>query len=478
MTITPYLPSIFHRFPALLRMLAGVLCLSFASLAVAAGPGSKVYHEYREKGGLYADEGWQEYVSAIGERLLKADGHDPQDFTFAVIDNPIPNAVAYPDGFIFVHRGLLPYLRSEDELAGVIGHEIGHVLARHGYERQRNRRLSQIGGFLAALATGTGTMWDLTNSIAATLQSGYGREAELEADQYGAMFLAKGGYSPLAMIDGIQALKDHELFMKQVSNQPPVYHGLFASHPKNDKRLHELVQSVQHLAPEQLAEPVGDFWAHMDGLVFGDEAATGLIKDGVYYHGALRVVVRFPEGWDVTNTTAEILGRAPGGTDEASIGLQRQSLPGEEQTPEEYVSKTLKRDDVENGETVVINGYPTYVGDIKVIGDLPKARKIAVVFKADSVYVFQGEVGEQGEVEQFAKDFVETIASFRSMTAADLQVANAQRIRVLEARPGMTYKALATRSSVKRFPEETLRTINGHHPRGEPRAGDLIKTVQ
>ncbi len=458
--------------------LIGMMAMVVAPASQAAGPGAKVYHEYREKGGLYPDEAWQEYVTAIGERLLKADGHDPAGFTFAVIDNSIPNAVAYPDGFIFVHRGLLPYLRSEDELAGVIGHEIGHVLARHGYERQRNRRLSQIGGFLAALATGTGTMWDLTNSIAATLQSGYGREAELEADQYGAMFLAKAGYSPLAMIDGIQALKDHELFMKQISNRPPVYHGLFASHPKNDKRLHELVQSVQHLSPEELAEPVGDFWALMDGLVFGDEAATGLIKDGVYYHGALRVVVRFPEGWDVTNTTAEILGRAPGGTDEASIGLQRQSLPAEKQTPEEYITKTLQRDDVEDGETITIDGYPAYVGNIKVIGDKPRARKIAVIFKSDSVYVFQGEVGEQGTVEQFEKDFVETLASFRSMTAADLQVANAQRVRVIEAKPGMTYKALAARTSVKSFPEETLRTINGHHPRGEPRAGDFIKTVQ
>lgn len=462
---------------ALLPLLVAVLW-GIASLAQAAGPGAKIYQELREKEQFYPEEAWQTYVTDIGERLLVSGGYDPKDFTFTVLDNPAVNAFATPDGFIFVNRGLLAYLRTEDELAGVIGHEIGHVLGGHGKNAKRNNFLTQVAGFLGSLATGTGAIWDLTNTLSATMQSGYGRENELEADEYGATFLAQAGYSPHAMIDAIQVLKDHELFIKQVRNQPSVYHGLFSTHPKNDKRLHELVQQAQHKLPDELAEPVGDFWSMMDGLVYGDEAATGLIKDGVYYHGALRVVVAFPDGWDVTNTSAEILGRAPGGTTEASIAVQRQSPPATPQSPEEYVTETLKRDDVENGVSSKINGYDAYVADIKIAGGESKARKIAIIYKTDSVYVFRGEVGPEGDPAAFEAQFKETLDSFRSMTAADLQVANAQRIKVIEATPGVSYKAIAAKSSLKNFSEETLRAINGHHPRGEPRPGDLIKTVQ
>ncbi len=458
----------------LLAMLLGAMAMPVQ----AAGPGAKIYQELREKEQFYPEQAWQDYVTEIGERLLIAGGYDPKPFTFTVLDNPAVNAFATPDAFIFVNRGLLAYLRSEDELAGVIGHEIGHVLGKHGKNAKRNNFLTQVGGFLAALATGTGAIWDLTNTLSATMQSGYGRENELEADEYGATFLAQAGYSPHSMIDAIQVLKDHELFIKQIRNQPSVYHGLFSTHPKNDKRLHELVQQAQHQLPDELAEPVGDFWTMMDGLVYGDEAATGLIKDGVYYHGALRVVVAFPEGWDVTNTSAEILGRAPGGTTEASIAVQRQSPPAEPQTPEEYVSETLKRDDTENGKSSKINGYDAYVADIKVAGGNAKARKIGIIFKNDSVYVFRGEVGQEGDPAAFEAQFKQTLESFRAMTAADLQVANAQRIKVIEATPGVSYKNLAAKSSLKSFSEETLRAINGHHPRGEPRPGDLIKTIQ
>lgn len=462
----------------LLAWLAIVLVCFASSPLQAAGPGAKMYQELREKEQFYPEQAWQDYVTRIGERLLRSGGYEPSDFTFTVLDNPAVNAFATPDGYIFVNRGLLAYLRSEDELAGVIGHEIGHVLGKHGKNARRNGFLTQVAGFLGALATGTGAIWDLTNTLAVTMQSGYGRENELEADEYGAQFLASAGYSPHSMIDAIQVLKDHELFIKQIRNQPSTYHGLFSTHPKNDKRLHELVQQAQHQMPEELAEPEGDFWELLDGMVFGDEAATGLIKDGVYYHGALRVVVAFPEGWDVTNTSAEILGRAPGGTTEASIAVQRQSAPATPQTPEQYVTETLKRDDVINGESTTLNGFPAYIGEIKIAGGDTKARRIAIVYKSDSVYVFRGEVGPQGQTEGFDDKFRKTLESFRAMTAADLQVANAQRIKVIEVRPGQTYAALAAKSSIKRFPEETLRAINGHHPRGEPRAGDLIKTVQ
>ncbi|MEZ5561001.1 MAG: M48 family metalloprotease [Pseudomonadales bacterium] len=444
----------------------------------AAGPGEKLYREFVEKEQIYPDQAWQDYVTEVGQRLLAQSPDAGDKYYFYVLDNSAVNAMALPDGYVFVNRGLIAYLRSEDELAGVIGHEIGHVVKHHAARSNSVRRWGDIAGFVGAVLTGTGAIADLSSTAAATMASGYGREFELESDQFGGEVLAKSGYNPLAMIDVLHVLKDQQLFAKNVQKQPVAYHGLFSTHPNNDKRLHEAVQQSQHLFPDQLREPERDFWEMVDGLVFGDEAATGLIKDHTYYHSALRVVIDFPAGWDVTNTPAEVVGRDRAGAQHSFISVQRLNQASEKQNPQEFITKTLKRDDVSEGELTEINGYPAFVGKVAVASGNAQDRRIAVIYKDNSVYLFRGEVGPIGDVTAFDPQWRETLNSFRAMTADDLKVANNQRIKVIVARPGDTYAELAQRSSIKSYAEETLRLINGQHPVGEPRAGDYIKIVQ
>jgi predicted Zn-dependent protease len=469
-----------HLRRAVFLLAAGfLLSAGFFTSAAAAGPGEKLYRELVEKDQLYDDEEWQAYVQEVGERLLAVSPDAGKKYHFYVLDNPTVNAMALPDGYIFVNRGLIAYLRSEDELAGVLGHEIGHVVGKHARRSNQLGAFGNVLGFIGAVMTGTYAVADLTNTATATIRSGYGREFELEADEYGGKFLAKAGYNPLAMIDVLHVLKDHQLFSRSIRNEPQVYHGLFSSHPRNDKRLHDAVMQSQGLVPDTLMEPERDFWEMMDGLVYGDESATGLIKDGAYYHGALRVVFEFPDGWDVMNTAAEVVGRAPQGPTYASIAAQRLNPPASEQTPEEFVTKTLKREDVKSGVSREINGYPAYVAEIELVeNSSAQARKIAVIYKDSSVYLFRGEVGALGDPEEFESQWQETLESFRAMTAADLRLASSQQIKVVTASPNDTYAELARRVSIKSYPEETLRLINGHHPVGEPRAGDPIKIVQ
>lgn len=451
-----------------------LLASSLSAPTRAASPGAKVYQEMREKELLYSDEAWQDYVTAIGERLLSHSSHAGRNYTFVVTDNPGVNAYTTGDQFVFINRGLISLMGSEDELAAVIGHEIGHVIGRHVSKSRRNSLLTEIAGWLGALATGTTAIWDLTNTVSGTVQAGYGRANELESDEYSAIFLAKAGYNPHSMIEAIQTLKDNELYQKSVSNRPTFYHGLSTTHPKNDKRLHELVQQSLHVMPDLLAEPAGDFWTLMDGLVYGDEAATGLVKDGVFYNGSLRVVVSFPKDWNVSNSAAEVMAR----TTDARITFQRQNPPKEEQTPEEYIKETLRRDDVINGTAIEVNGSKAFVGEIKVAAGGTQLRKIAVVYKDTSVYVFQGEVGANGNLEEFKTGFDETLQSLRTMQPADLKVANHQRIKIIDAKPGDTYRSLAKDISIQGDGEGVLRLLNGHHPNGEPRAGDLIKIIE
>lgn len=443
-----------------------------------AGDGEKMYNELREMNGLYQDEDWQDYVTEIGERLLAVSSHAGGNYTFTLIDNSSVNAYATEDAYIFINRGLVTFCRNEDELAAVIGHEIGHVVGRHVQKSKGMNRLGGLLGWLGVIGTSSFAMKDLGNTLTATAVSRADRERELEADAYGAEFLARAGYDPLAMIEVVHVLKDQELFAKSVMNRPSVYHGLMASHPRNDKRLNDVVYKAVPLAGLTTEAPERDFWEMVDGLAYGNEVATGLIKDGVYYHGSLRIVVAFPDGWEVNNTASSVSGRDVGGTSSGSINVQRQNSPAQEQTPEQYIRETLKRDDIENGETLVVNGYEAYVTDVQILGGDDQVRKMAIVYKDGGIYLFKGTLGAVGDPAQFEEDFRATLGSFRAMTAADLKLANNQRIKVVMANPGDTYAKLAKKVSIKRYPEETLRILNGHHPRGEPRAGDYIKIVE
>jgi len=452
--------------------------LAFTTTSVAGGPGEKTYQAFLENGGLYDDPNWQAYVDEIGQRLVAVSAMAGKEFHFYVVDDTSVNAFALPDGYIFVHRGLIAYIRSEDELAGVIGHEIGHVVGQHAKRANVLGAMGTVAGIIGSVLTGTGAISDLSNTATATLTSGYRRDLELEADEYGGEFLARAGYNPLSMIDVIQVLKDQSLFAKNVLHQPQVYHGLFASHPKNDKRLHDAVEKSLSLFPDELTPPERDFWEMIDGLVYGSAPTTGLIKESTYYHGGLRVVIAFPEGWDVSNTPTQVVGQAPFGTD-IRITVQRQNPPAEEQSPSEFITKTLKRDDVKNGQDISVSGYAGHTADVEVASGNALAKKIAVVYKDGGVYLFNGELGPNGgDQAAFEAAWLEVLGGFRAMTADDLKVANDQRIAVMIAKPSDTFASLAQKSSLKDYPEETLRVINGLYPNGEPRAGDYIKVVQ
>ena len=451
--------------------------LAFATLAAHAGTGEKMYKEFVAKNQIYPDERWQEYVREIGARLLEQTADRRRKYHFHVLDNDQVNAFATGDAYIFVSRGLLAFIETEDQLAAVIGHEIGHVVGRH----IRKRRVTDIAGksigLTAAILTGRGElMRDVSNPLTALLVSGYGREMELEADRLGGEFMARAGYDAKAIIDTVWVLKDQQLFSKRVAVKPVTYHGLNASHPRNDRRLHDAVAYARSLSTDEFRDPVDDIWSLLDGLVFGDEASEGLVRDGTYYHGGLRIVVKFPDQWAVTAPKTRVTGTAPGGKAEGVITLARHESV-RRKSPEEYVTDVLQRDDVV-GEELEINDMPAYIGEIDTSESNVQLQLIAVLYRGTDVFLFKGECGPQGDPKQFRERFRETVAGLRPMVAEDLQIANSQRIEVIVAEPGQTYASLAEDTSLRSDPEEMLRLMNADYPNGEPRAGDFIKIVR
>ena len=155
----------------------------------------------------------------------------------------------------------------------------------------------------------------ITNVLVTALLSGYGRDQELEADRLGAEYLARTGYDPQAMIRVVSVLKNQELFdaevAKQEGRQPQRYHGLFASHPDNDKRLREVVSAADKLKTRTGADDREGFLKRKEGMVFGDSAHEGLVRGGTFYHADLGIAFTPPPGWKFNNLPDRVVVQAP-----------------------------------------------------------------------------------------------------------------------------------------------------------------------
>lgn len=232
---------------------------------------------------VYQDQELQDYVQTIGQSLA-AKSHRPNlVYRFTVIDSPDINAFALPGGYIYINRGLMTYLSSEEELAAVLGHEIGHVTARHSVQQYSQ---SQLMGILsAAIEINAGrTAGNIANLASGALLSGYGRDMELEADDLGAQYIFQDGYSPQGMYQVLSVLKDQEVYSKKIAEQrgqeSRSYHGVFASHPSNDLRLQEVLNNVSNTYPKGEEKKKDLYLKKIEGMVFGDSEQSGIRRGG------------------------------------------------------------------------------------------------------------------------------------------------------------------------------------------------------
>ena len=202
--------------------------------------------------------------------------------------------------------GIMVYMNSEAELAGVLGHEIGHVTARHSVRQQSVGTLTGLLGAGIGILTGSDEAAQVANVGGTALVRGYGRNHELEADRLGSEYLARVGYDPEEMIDVVEILKDQEEYDKQLAKEegrePRAYHGTFSTHPTNDKRLQEVVKAANKFKTAATREPNREvFLNYINNVVVGDNEHDGIIRGNKFYHKEMNLFVEFPKGWKVDN---------------------------------------------------------------------------------------------------------------------------------------------------------------------------------
>ena len=439
--------------------------------------GARYNQEILKQNPPYADAKLQAYIQRVGERVARNSHRNQLNYVFTLVDSPDVNAFALPGGYIYIHRGLLAYLNSEAELAAVLGHEIGHVTARHSVRQQSQSTAWGLLGQAAAIGTGVGAVGDLTSVMGNAFVRGYGRDMELEADGLGAQYLARSGYDPQAMIEVVKVLKSQEDFAREQAarrGEAPAqggYHGLFDTHPDNDRRLQEVIGPARALVGGNQEVGRDAFLQRLDGLVFGDSAASGIRRGRHFYHGELDFALTYPQGWQLVNRADVLIGHTP---DEQAFIAMTLEPADKALAPAEYLRKRVGNQRLVAGEELRLGTLRGYTAILQG----QAARRVAVIYRGDSAYLFVAAVKGRASLESEDERFLEVIRSYRPLKPAERKLAEPVRLHLVKAKAGQSLSVLAKDLPLTTDGEAQLRLLNGLYPKGEPRPGEWLKTLR
>lgn len=441
--------------------------------------GQRAAQEVEQSMGLVTDPALVGYVEAVGRRLAEESPRRDVEYRFFVAAAEEPNAFALPGGYVYVTRGLLVLVNSEDELAGVLGHEIGHVAARHSV--QQVSRAAPF-GILTGIAAGvTGLASPLLGQVVGGiggLASGlvlapFNRDQEREADRIGQQLSAASGWDPAAMSSFLMTLEREEGLRGNRLRQ----FDFLATHPSTPERVANTASYARELrrqSREPIAPTRNDFLARLDGLVVGPRAADGVFQDQAFMHPDLDFTIRFPEKWQTRNTPHQVAAAAPDGSAIimlSSVGDSDDPLDGARAF--EQATKSSVVDKTQPAASRTLKAARTRLVVRSKDGDL--SVEIAWVAHGGHVYQVTGMTPLAKRAELTAV-FDEVWQSFRPLRPAERASIRESRLRIIPAREGETLEALVRRANTS-WSAELTAVANGLPTETRLRNGQRVKVA-
>jgi predicted Zn-dependent protease len=428
--------------------------------------------EIRREMGVYDDPELQRYVAGIGDRLASLSHRPHLPWSFTVVDQQAVNAFALPGGFIYLTRGILPYLNDEAELAGVLGHEIAHVTARHAAEQTTRAGLGGIGlAVLGIFVPETRPFEDLTSTALGLAFLKYGRDDERESDRLGMEYAARGGWDPAGVPAFLATLaRIDALGQRGVPNW-------LSTHPEPAERVVEAQPVAAKLSgPDAGSLNRDQFLDRIRGIVVGDKPSDGIVRGNRFLHPDLRFALEFPEGWEVMNTPVQVAAREPGQPYFMLLQLVDQPRGS---TMEEVALRSMSAARFRRleGQPSRLNGLDAYIGlyqgSIDGIGNV--TMRAAHIANLRHVYLLGG-FAPRDRFARVDRLVQASIESYRALSAAEAAEVRPNRLGFYTVRQGDTWQSIAARGgSLVRASD--LAIMNGDPVNEQPQAGRRIKVV-
>ncbi|HWT13789.1 MAG TPA: M48 family metalloprotease [Allosphingosinicella sp.] len=419
------------------------------------------------------------YVEDVGARIAAQSGVSTGGFRFTTLNSPVMNAFAVPGGYIYITRQLLGLMGSEAELASVLGHEVGHITADHSAARQNRSLLSQLGALIVGAVTGSGELAQLAGQVSQGLFLQYSRSQELEADDLGVRYMSAGGYDPLQsprMLAALGAWSDMETRFAGREEDQRATPSWARTHPLSAERVTRATQRAQATGTAGRGMVNRDrHLAVLDGMIFDDDPAQGIVEGRDFLHPDLRLAFSVPPGFGIQNGTRAVSvigsnGQAQFSTGpfsgdlEAYIGQVFRGLAGQQA----QIQYTQPRAATVNGLEAA---YAT--AHVQTQQGMLDVSVFAYRFDSNRAYHFVIVAPPGSRLGPFAS----MVQSLRRLSAQEAAAIRPRVIQIVTVGAADTVQSLAGRMAYGSYQTERFRILNGLAAGDSLARGQRVKLV-
>lgn len=419
-----------------------------------------------------------DYVAGVGRKVSGYTNvaNAGSAYRVTVLNSPVRNAFAVPGGYVYVTRELLALMNSEDELAFVLGHEMGHVAARHGQKRQTRSTIGSLGAVLAQVLTGSDLVGQVAGQVGQGLLLGYSRGQENESDQLGVRYLSAAGYDPYAaprMLSAMGAAEnlDAAVAGRQQSQTP----SWSRTHPLSAERVQRTRQLAGQMRPAGIASPQSRdrFFAAIDGMTYGDDPAQGIVDGREFRHPGLRLRFTAPQGYTIQNGVRAVTVSGSGG--QAQFGSGRLSGSLESYVGQVFQSLSSSQVSPPPVRNTTLGGMAAAIATTRARTSSGQVEVTVVAYRwsPDTAYHFVVLTPAGSGIGAFD-------GLVRSLAPLSVQEAAAVRSRVLDVVTvgrGDTPRSLAARMAYPDYQLERFLTLNGLDANSALVPGQKVKLV-
>jgi predicted Zn-dependent protease len=470
--LTAMLAAILAAVTCAVNPVSGKKELMFFSEKSEIALGQNTDREIKQTYGIYQDKLMNDYVNGVGQKLAAFSFRPKLQFHFAVLDTPVINAFAAPGGFIYVTRGIMALMNSEAELAVVLGHEIGHVDARHSVKRLSGTLLISFGLLLgSALSEDIAKVAGLAGLGTQLLFLKFSRSDEYQADSLGIQCARKAAYSPVEMVQFFSSLEN--MSADSGTHRLPSF---LSTHPLTKNRIAK-VKELLSSQDVRLAVKKENYLHQIDGLIYGDNPQQGFVEGGAFYQPEMAFYFRQPADWVLENTPKQVVMTAKDG--KAALVLQAETS---ELDLEEYArakARELGQAEMLEENRRSVNSFSSRHAWYKVSQENkePLLVRLTCIRKGGMIYSFSA-LSAFANFNNYRDVFENSIHSFQGLTDSRYLNRKPRRLNLIHAGGSQTLQGIFSSANVDREMWKQLGVFNALRLEAIPESGQLIKLVK
>ena len=438
--------------------------------------GKSVDKSVRSEYGIYKSTKLNNYVTRVGQKLVQHVHRKNIKYYFSVLDSDVVNAFAAPGGYIYITRGLLAMLNSECELATVLGHELGHVNARHSAKAMSKAILFNAGLIVAAgLSKKVRDIAPLISIGTQLLFLKYSRDNEYEADSLGILYARRAGYNPEGIVSFFYSLEN---LTKEAGG--PHLPNFLSTHPLTKKRIERAISLLED-GDSSLAIRRLSYLKSINGVVYGKDPRQGYVERGYFYHPNMRFYFKIPPGWRVYNTPKQV--KIVSKDKNSVILLMAEKNQNTPSTYAESLYKKFKDTDLVSSGNFRVNGFPAYYIDFLIYntqndGTNSRVRALIDTIKKGSYLFTFLAVSTPNKYRIRKRAIISTMNSFSKLTNSYYLNRTPHRVYIKRVRKSQTLQNFLRKNFVSKKFWKKVSIINNIALSKSLKAGDYIKIIK